>query len=279
MCSAKLPSTQSLRSKKNVENDSKKRFYRTNLAFLSHALQDESTQSPVTLIQAFISLNFSYFFFLFQAAVNECFLILIEIIELICKSGGAYCTEVAIEYHIDQIIDDLTDFLRFIREMTSNYSRNDHKINRNNSISILFLLCRLIIFKENAKCTDDDETIPVQSSRPSESILDLDISQRLKRIALNSSCQPFNTIKNFDSSSNTIDDNSSVSTLGNYVTATENMAGAGGDGSWRKELQIALLDYPLKHFYPQVVDLIAYALKVLHPYNDIKYEFCARFDI
>lgn len=197
---------------------------------------------------------------------------MIEIIELICKAGGVYCTEVADEYHIDRIIDELTEFLRFIREMTSNYSgassQAAHNINRNNSISILFLLCRLIIFKENDKCIDD-ETVPAQlSSRPNESFFDLDISQRLKR--LNVSNQPFDTVKNLYSSSNTIDEVSSVSTLGNYVTATENMAAAaaaaagGGDvgALWKKELQIALLDYPLKHFYPQVVDLISYALKV-----------------
>lgn len=171
--------------------------------------------------------------------------------------------DVAVEYHIDQIINDLTDFLRFIREMTSNYSRNGHKMHRNNSISILFLLCRLLIFKENDKCTDDETIQAHISSHPNESFLDLDISQRLKQLALNSSHhQPFEQpIKNLDSSSNTIDEISSVSTVGNYVTATENMAGG---GLWRKELQIALLDYPLKHFYSQVVDLISYALKVFH---------------
>lgn len=168
--------------------------------------------------------------------------------------------EVAVEYHIDQIIDELTDFLRFIREMTTNYTENGHKIHRNNSISILFLLCRLVIFKENDRCTEDETVQAHVSSHPNESILDLDIGQRLKRLVLNSSHQPFETVNHLDSSSNTIDEISSVSTVGNYVTATENMAVDGG--LWRKELQIALLDYPLKHFYPQVVDLISYALKV-----------------
>lgn len=197
----------------------------------------------------------------FQACINECFLILIEIVELICKAAGEYSIEVGVEYHIDQIIEELTDFLRFIREMTSNYSRNGHKIHRNNSISILFLLCRLVIFKDNDKCTED-ETIPAHVSfHPNDSILELDISQRLKRLGLNLAHAPYEAIKNLDSLSNTIDEVSSVSTAGNYVTATENMLMAGG--LWRNELQIALLDYPLKHFYPQVVDLIAYALKVL----------------
>lgn len=203
----------------------------------------------------------------FQAAINDCFLILIEIVELICKAGRVYSIDVAVEYHIDQIIDDLTDFLRFIRDLTSNYSKNGHRIHRNNSISILFLLCRLVIFKENDKCTEDD-TIQAQiTPHVHESLLDLDISQRLKRITLNSAhpLPSFDSIKNLDSSSNTIDEISSVSSVGNYVTATEHMQAAAGAASlWRKELQIALLDYPLKHFYPQVVDLIAYALKVKH---------------
>lgn len=196
-----------------------------------------------------------------KAAVNECFLILIEIVELICKTGVVYSMEVAVEYHIDQIIEDLTDFLRFIREMTSNYCRSGHKINRNNSISIFFLLCRLVMFKENDKCTEDETIQPQLSSRQNESILDLNIRQRLKQLALNSSRHPFDGVKHLDSSSNTIDDVSSVSTVGNYVTATENM---GGGELWRKELQIALLDYPLKHFYPQVVDLISYTMKVFY---------------
>lgn len=199
----------------------------------------------------------------FQAEVNECFLILIEIVELICKAGGEYSTEVAVEYHIDQIIDELTEFLRFIREMTSNYKHNGHKINRNNSISILFLLCRLVMFRDNAKGAED-ETIQAQlSSRPNESFFDSGIEQRLKRLTLNSSRQSIEPVKNDVSSSNTIDDITSVSTMDNYVTATEYLATAAGNGAWRKELQIALLDYPLKHFYPQVVDLISYAMKVL----------------
>lgn len=218
-----------------------------------------------TFRNPFWDVHFSFF----QAAVNECFLILIEIVELICKSGGVYSMEVAVEYHIDQIIHELTDFLRFIRDMTLNYSRNNHKMHRNNAISILFLLCRLVIFKDNDKCIEDDTTIQAHaSSHPNESILDLDISQRLRRIALNPAHPPpppppplpLDAIRNLHSSSSTIDEISSVSSMGNYVTATEQMQAAGG--LWRKELQIALLDYPLKHFYPQVVDLISYALKV-----------------
>lgn len=179
-----------------------------------------------------------------------------------------YSIDVAVAYHIEQIIVDLTDFLRFIRDMTSNYSKNGHRIHRNNSISILFLLCRLVIFKESDKCTEDDTIQAHIQPHANESLLDLDISQRLKRITLSSAhpLPPFDSNKNLGSSSNTIDEISSVSSVDNYVTAIE-QATAAGDGvasSWRKELQIALLDYPLKHFYPQVVDLISYALKVNH---------------
>lgn len=176
--------------------------------------------------------------------------------------------QVAVDYHIDQIIDELTDFLRYIREMTSNYSCNDHKINRNNSISTLFLLCRLVIFKENNRCTED-ETLQAQlSSRPNESFFDIDIDQRLKQLSMNSSRPPFDMMKKLDSSSNTID---SISTTDNYVTATEQMA---ANSVWKKELQIALLDYPLKHFYWPVVEIISYAVKVWNAFskfNDSKH--------
>lgn len=201
-----------------------------------------------------------------------------------------YSIDVAVEYHIDQIIEDLTEFLRFIRDMTSDYSENRHKIHRNNSISILFLLCRLVIFKENDKCPEDDTIQAHVPPHVNESLLDLDISQRLKRITLSSAHPlppppPFESIRNLDSSSNTIDEISSVSSVGNYVTATEHMPAGAGDGvanSWRQELQIALLDYPLKHFYPQVVDLISYTLKVKYePLHLLTFRlhFCTQFQI
>lgn len=189
----------------------------------------------------------------FQAGINECFLILIEIIELICKSAGVYSIEVGIEYRIDQIIDELADFLRFIREMTHNYRRNGHKTNRNNSISILFLLCQLLMFKDNGKSAEVEAIPNDVRSNPNESNTDFDISQRIRRLSLKSGQ------KSVDSSSNATDDTASISTLANYVTATENM----NQSIWKNELEIALLDYPLKHFYPQMNDLLFYTLKVI----------------
>lgn len=194
----------------------------------------------------------------FQASVNECILILIEIVELICRTAGVYSAQVEIDYHLDDIIKKLADFQRFIREMTSNYRRNGHKTNRNNSISILYLLCQLLLFKESNGPSEEEsmreQTSIVQVQSESASKIDLDISQKIKRLTFKDS--PLWDI--LDSSSSIMLDNNtaSESTLGDFVTATENT------DQCRMELEIALLDFPLKHFYPSVNELFAFALKV-----------------
>lgn len=185
---------------------------------------------------------------------------------MICKSAGVYSSEIGVEYCIDQIIDELADFLRFIREMTSNYRRNGHKTNRNNSISILFLMCQLLMFKDNGKNYDIENLAPETASNANESVSDLDLSQRIRRLSLKHARKVFDD--HIDSVSNTTDDTASVSTLANYVTATEHMR----DTIWKKELEYALLDYPLKHFYPQMNDLVFYALKVKHSILNSKTE-------
>lgn len=189
--------------------------------------------------------------------MNECFLILIEIVELICKTAGSYSTIVAIEYHFDEIISKLADFLRFIREMTQNYSRNGHKTNRNNSISIIFLLCQLLIFKENGNGIEEENAS--KSPVHNESTIDLDISQKIRRFSLKDAHKILDDLDNDTISNATLDrDTASESTIGNYVTAMDTI----NDSICRKELEIALLDFPLKHFYPQVNKLIAHSLKV-----------------
>lgn len=192
--------------------------------------------------------------------MNECFLILIEIVEVICKTAGSYSTEIAVEYHFDEIISKLADFLRFIREMTSNYARNGHKTNRNNSISIIFLLCRLLIFKESGK-TIEEEIVQTSPAHNNSSI-DLDISQKIRRFSLREARKSLENLDNDTLSSITLDNNTeSESTLGNYQTAIDTI----DDAMCRKELETALLDYSLKHFYPQVNELIVHALKVCKP--------------
>lgn len=196
-----------------------------------------------------------------QSSVNECFLILIEIVDIIFKTAVIYSTEVAIEYHIDEIIDKLADFLRFIREITSNYRRNGHKTNCNNAISILFLLCRLLIFKEESiNGGKNENSEKMTSPMCNGSVNEFDISQRIKCISLRDARKMLEDIEQEDDRSIiTLGNNTgSQSTLGHFVTARENM----DNSMCKKELEKALLDFPLKHFYPQVNELIAYALKV-----------------
>lgn len=180
-------------------------------------------------------------------------------IDLICKSAGAYSPEIAVEYKIEAIIEELADFLRFIREITSNFRRNGHKTNRNNSISILFLLCQLLIFKEDRQISKENGNVSTHySPKPIESTIDLDISQRIRNFSLKDESEFLYRFNQLSSSSNTIDDTASMSTLSNYVTAVENT----DNHIWKRELEAALLDFPLKHFYNEVHELIIYAMKV-----------------
>lgn len=182
---------------------------------------------------------------------------MIEIVELICKTAGSYSAEVAVDYHFDEIVLKLADFLRFIREMTMNYGRNGHKTNRNNSISIIYLLCQLLIFKER----NTTEAEHVQTAKVhNESSIDLDISQRIRRFSLKDANKILEDFYHDTLSNATLDKKTaSESTInGNYDTALDTI----DDVMCRNELEIALLDFPLKHFYPQVNDLIVHTLKV-----------------
>lgn len=156
------------------------------------------------------------------------------------------------------MIAELTDFLRFIREMTHNYRYNGHKMHRNNSISIIYLLCKLITFKYSNEDAEDENVNQQMSPRPHECTIDMDVSQKMKRLSQKSPRKIFEVLDQFDVLSNFGDESASMSTLSNYVTATE----ATHDNIWRKELEIAFFDYPLKHFCPQVNDLLFYALEV-----------------
>lgn len=183
-------------------------------------------------------------------------MILIEVVELIFKSAGEYSAVVEVEYHLDEIIKKLTDLLRFIREMTSNYRQNGHRTHRNNSLSIVYLLCKLVLFKEKRNVNSDDNARELSSIVQHESTNQTDLSICQKFQSLNFKDAAF--LDGFESSASTIVDNRTVSesTLGDFVTATEN-----GD-QVNSELEIALLDFPLKHFYPEINSLIAMTLKV-----------------
>lgn len=175
-----------------------------------------------------------------------------------------YTAEVAVEYHFDEIISKLADFLRFIREMTSNYRLNGHKTNRNNSISILFLICRLLMFKENKVHIEEENMRHPLSPQKNDSANDLDISQKIKNLSFKD--LKFDSFDQLDTlSSITLDH--SESTLDHYVTAI----GSIENSICRKELEMAMIDYPLQHFYPQVSEIIVYALKVSlsHHFDDL----------
>lgn len=208
--------------------------------------------------------------------VNECFSILIEIVELICKAANVYTPEVAIEYHIDYIIEELGEFLQFIRESTHDYKRNTDKTNRNNSVSTIFLLCRLLLFKDSF---DYDSTIVDSHCSQSSLISDApNVNGSIK-------ASPFNpqNLRSFlkDSSDSTLhsrlnetgDGASDVSCA--FVTAADNINSTKSIRPWKRELELALADYPLKHFYPDAYQLIAVTLKVRRKQKILR---CGRFN-
>lgn len=116
-----------------------------------------------------------------------------------------------------------------------------------------------MLFRES-KSPSEEESIRehasiVQVHNESTNKIDLDISHKIKRLTVRDAT--FYDGLDSRSSSTVLDYNSaSESTLGEFVTATENT------DQCRLELEIALLDYPLKHFYPSVNKLFAMALKV-----------------
>lgn len=191
----------------------------------------------------------------FQENVNLCTIVLIEVIELICATAVAYSTAVAIDYRIDKILHSLGDFLKFIRESSDNYSRNPHKINRNNSISVIYLVCRLLMFKDNGAAGSEMENICskmkndfILSGGPKEYDAKMFASSfnRSHEMATGASIDQTNTDSFVSALNETIDD------------AHRSQSKA----IWIRELEIALLDFALKDFYPDVHELIAIALKV-----------------
>lgn len=193
----------------------------------------------------------------FQENINSCFVVLIEVIELICTTAVTYSTAVSIDYRIEKILHELGDFLKFIRESSSNYTRNPNKINRNNSISIIYLLCRLLMFKESEATANEMENICTK-------IRDMNVKRREYDAKMFASS--FN--RSHETTGATIDQtntDSFVSALNETIDDANRTPAT--KAIWIRELEIALLDFTLKDFYPDVHDLIVMALKVRFLYD------------
>lgn len=176
---------------------------------------------------------------------------LIEVIELICTAAVTYSTVVAIDYRFDRILHELGDFLKFIRESSDNFSRNPYKINRNNSISVIYLLCRLIMFKDNVVIDGEMQNI---------------CSQMNDQLTMNGTRKEYHATlfaSSFNQSAATNDQTNSDSFVSASSETFDHMLAMSASKTiWVRELEIALIDYALMEFYPVVHDLIAIALKV-----------------
>lgn len=195
---------------------------------------------------------------------------LIEVIELICTTAVTYSTVVANDYRIDKILHGLGDFLKFIRESSDNYSRNPNKINRNNSISVIYLLCRLLMFKENEAIDGEMENMCTKMRN------DLMLNEKRQEYDAKLFASSFN--RGHDTTGASVDQtctDSFVSALNETIDDAHRTSTS--KAIWIRELEIALLDFALKDFYPDVHDLIAIALKVCVclPFSDrTALEYC-----
>lgn len=181
---------------------------------------------------------------------------LIEVVELICTAAVTYSTAVANEYGIVEILHKLGQFLKYIRESSDNYSNNVNKTNRNNSISVIYLLCRLLMFKENEANESEMENL---CSKTRENLL---FNEKRREYNAKLFASSFNRGHDITGVSNDhINSDSFVSALNETIEEDLNRTSA-LKAIYIRELEIALLDFTLKDFYPDVHDLIATALKV-----------------
>lgn len=167
---------------------------------------------------------------------------------MLCLSAGVCTIETIQEYHIDSIVNELSNFLKFIRESTSNYSVNEYKIHRNNSITLIYLVCRLLMFKE-------DGVQPLDSNRISSFRKELEEQRQQYDPDLYAS-------DDNDTAKLSQSDYSSSSSKASLYTTAQTCSANEASSLWKTELETALLDYPLKHFYPDVHKIIFEALKV-----------------
>lgn len=211
-----------------------------------------------------------------QENINYCFLVLVEVIELICTTAVTYTHAVAIEYRIDAILHELGDFLKFIRESSDNYSRNPHKIIRNNSISILYLLCRLLMFKENGTAGNEMDSIcaktkgvSIKENKTAGSELDSIYAKMKDMLIADGRHREYDAklFASFNRSHDTTGASLNQTNTDSFFSALnetidhKNQTSA-SKAIWIRELEIALLDFALKDFYPEVHNLIGLALMV-----------------
>lgn len=173
--------------------------------------------------------------------------ILIEIVELICQSSTECTTNILYEYRIMKILHELADFLKFLREVTDDYRCDQYRVHRNSFISTIYLLCRLIMFKENRSSTMTSTTAHCLT----------DVLKRQMLPKKRNIYDPNEFASSFDCSLR-----SSCREDDTFLTAIDQSNAFVDDQPWTHELELALVDFSLKHFYPDVHELIAITLKV-----------------
>lgn len=162
---------------------------------------------------------------------------LVEIVDLICLDEHSIRLISTENHYINGILKDLGFFLKYIRELAnSDNKQNNYKTYRNNSIILIYAVCRLIMFRDGY----NGSSVINLTARTQEKLLE----------EVNSACSKM-TISaerrlNGDESGH----------------GTWRSKHAGDEAIWRKELEIAALDFPLKQFYPDVHDLLLTALEV-----------------
>lgn len=147
------------------------------------------------------------------------------------------------QHNIHTLLQELGLFLKYIRECAAHTNHlNEYKTTRNNSIMLIYTICRLVMYKDSVvdNKTGTDKNIE-------------QISKRLKQAIIDDSSSIDSNV--FNTAAEVIPDSrEDLRTWRSRHNSNENV--------WRKELELAVLDYPLKHFYSDVHDLLLTTLKV-----------------
>lgn len=159
---------------------------------------------------------------LLQNEINMCLLILNEVTDLICMDTPSGRH---VDHNIYTLLEELGMFLKYIRQSTSHgLISNKYHTNRNNCIVLLFIMCRLVMHQ------NDTEAQNMSDSIDRKKIVG-NVSQRSNMTACSDTVlaerQPHKT-----------------------------------ESVWHTEMELAMLDYPLKHFYPDVHELLLITLRV-----------------
>lgn len=182
---------------------------------------------------------------LFQNEINACLLILTDIVDLFCleMSSVPFKLNATDEHNINALLQDLGMFLRYIRESAehTNHS-NEYKTTRNNSIMLIYTMCRLIMYKDTVMSNNTESYTNVEH-----------ITKRLRDTVIGSSSSIDSAV--FNTAAECVSDS-------REDLLTWQSRHKFNDNIWRKELELAVLDYSLKHFYSDVHDLLLATLKV-----------------